>query len=279
MAHSEILLHHPTPLPYCYDLASPIIPLPGKTYGPDRTVLESEMTTTAAKSPSFADRLNAGHRPFYLRRLHSLTGIVFGFYLLVHLVMSASLVEGFRAGATQTVFQKQVAVTQSVPFLGLALWVLVYLPILYHALYGLWLTYNIKPNVNQYPYGKNIFYVFQRLTGLLLIAFLFFHVTAMKGWWAVSLKFDPWRATESTVSHLTTNWFIGWFIYPVGILAACYHLANGFWTAAITWGITISAQSQRRWGWVCVGLFVLSMILGMTALIAALTPAASAHHG
>ena len=47
-------------------------------------------------------------------------------------------------------------------------------------------------------------------------------------------------------------------VYPVGILSSCYHLANGFWTMAITWGLTISAGAQRRWGYVCGGLFVLA---------------------
>jgi len=63
--------------------------------------------------------------------------------------------------------------------------------------------------------------------------------------------------------------FITWFVYPIGILASCYHLANGFWTAAITWGLTVSAGAQRRWGLVCGGLFVITLIFGFTALFAA----------
>jgi succinate dehydrogenase / fumarate reductase cytochrome b subunit len=243
------------------------------------------MTTTApsrssaAAAPLPLSRLQAGHTPFILRRLHSLTGILFGLYVMIHLLVNATLVEGFREGAPITVYQKQVNSIHAIPFLTATEWLLIYLPILYHTFYGLWLTYTAQPNINQYPYGKNIFYLFQRLTALVLVAFIFFHVTAMKGWWATSLKFDPWRATETAVGHLTASWFIGWFVYPVGILAACYHLANGFWTAAISWGVTISRGAQRRWGWACVGIFILTYLLGMTALVAALTSAALAHHG
>jgi succinate dehydrogenase / fumarate reductase, cytochrome b subunit len=226
----------------------------------------------------FRRRVLAGRVPFLLSRLHSLTGILFGGFVLVHLLVTATLVEGYREGTAQTVFQKQIDRIHSVPFLAAATWLLIFLPILYHTIYGLWLTYGGRPNVNQYPYSKNIFYLLQRVSALLLVAFLVFHVTAMRGWWAASLKFDPSQATETTVSHLNVSWLIGWFVYPLGILAACYHLGYGFWTAAITWGLTVSAAAQRRWGFICVAVFVLSLICGMIALVAALTSAATARH-
>ena len=54
------------------------------------------------------------------------------------------------------------------------------------------------------------------------------------------------------------------------MLASCYHLANGFWTAAITWGLTVSKAAQRRWGFVCVGIFGLTFVCGMLALVGAI---------
>jgi succinate dehydrogenase / fumarate reductase cytochrome b subunit len=238
------------------------------------------VTTIAAKTPTtLRQRLRAGHRPFWLRRLHSLTGLLLGFYIIIHLVINATLSEGFRAGALQTVYQKQVNSIQSMPFLGLTVWLLIYFPLIFHLLYGLWLTYLAQPNVSQYPHGRNVFYLLQRISGLFLIAFLAFHITAMKGWWGAGLKFDPWRATETVSLHMTASWIIGWFVYPVGILATCYHLAYGFWTAAITWGLTISTAAQKRWGWICFGIFAATLLCGMMALIAALTPVATARHG
>ena len=32
--------------------------------------------------------------------------------------------------------------------------------------------------------------------------------------------------------------------YVVGVLAACYHLANGLWTMGITWGVWTSPNAQ-----------------------------------
>ena len=234
---------------------------------------------TTATVPTVRDHALGGPTHFLLRRLHSLTGILFGGYIIVHLLVNATLAEGFREGQDSTIYQQQVVKIHALPFLLLVEWTFIYLPILYHTFYGLWLTFAGQPNVAQYPYAKNVFYFFQRLSALLLVAFIFFHVTAMKGWWSPGLKFDPTHATETTINHMTASWFIGWFVYPLGILAACYHLANGFWTAAISWGLTISAGAQRRWGWACVGLFVLTFVSGMTALFAALGSAAQAHHG
>ena len=61
------------------------------------------------------------------------------------------------------------------------------------------------------------------------------------------LTFDPVdKATQTTINHMHAGG-VGYWLYPIGILAATFHLANGFWTAGITWGLTVSAGAQRRW--------------------------------
>ena len=70
--------------------------------------------------------------------------------------------------------------------------------------------------------------------------------------------------------HINASFVLKFFVYPIGIVAACYHLANGFWTAAITWGLTVSAAAQKRWGIVCAALFVFTVICGFLALAAAI---------
>jgi len=237
------------------------------------------MSIATTTEPTARQRMLSGEMPFLLRRLHSLTGIFFGGFVMAHLLANATLIEGFREGDfTKTVYQKQVDTIHHLPFLTIAEWTLIYLPILYHTVYGLWLTYTAQPNVNLYPYSKNVFYVFQRLSALVLTAFIFFHITSLKGWYGSGMRFTPSQATETVITHLNISWFIGWFVYPLGILAACYHLANGFWTAAISWGVTISAGAQRRWGWACVLLFLFTFSCGMMALVGGLTSAAMAQH-
>jgi len=210
--------------------------------------------------------LLGGRHHFLLRRLHSLTGLIFGGYIVVHLLVNATLVQGT---VPHDVFQQQVDKIHSLPFLLGVEWVFIFLPIIYHTIYGIWITFTAQPNVGQYGYTKNWFYFWQRVSAMVIVAFLFFHVLAMKGLFGHYLEFDPSHATTSTIHHMKASWFIAWVVYPIGVLASSYHLANGFWTAAITWGLTISAGGQRRWGYVCAGLFALLLILGMAALVAA----------
>jgi succinate dehydrogenase / fumarate reductase cytochrome b subunit len=206
-----------------------------------------------------------GRHHFLLRRLHSLTGIVFGGYLVVHLLINATIAQG------RNVYQTQVDKIHDLPFLPVIEWGFIYLPILYHTVYGVWITLTGQPNVNRYPYEKNWFYVFQRASAVVIVFFMIFHVFALKyGLFGKNLAFNPHGGALRTVAqHMDASFLITWVLYPVGILASCYHLANGFWAAAITWGLTISAGAQKRWGYACAGLFALTFIAGIVALVAA----------
>jgi len=197
-----------------------------------------------------------------LRRLHSLTGLVFGGYLVVHLLVNATIAQG------GIVYQQQVDKIHSLPFLPVIEWTFIYLPILYHTIYGLWITVTGQPNVTNYPYARNWFYLLQRVSAIVIVLFMLFHILALKyGMFGTNLSFEPHRALGTVGRHFDHP-FLVWFVYPIGILASCYHLANGFWTAAITWGLTVSDAAIKRWGYLCAGLGVLLFIAGMIALIA-----------
>jgi len=216
--------------------------------------------TTAVASDHTAPLLG-GRNHFLLRRLHSLTGIVFGGYLIVHLLVNATIAQG------GTVYQLQVDKIHSLPFLPVIEWTFIYLPILFHTVYGIWITVTGQPNVDRYPYAKNWFYVAQRISAMIIVLFMLIHVLSLKyGLFGTNYRFEPHHALGTVGRHLD-HWWV-WIIYPIGILASCYHLANGFWTAAITWGLTISEASQKRWGYVCTGLFAVTFIAGMIAFIA-----------
>jgi len=229
--------------------------------------------SSLAPSPNVLDRrrekaggLTGGKNYFLLRRLHSLTGIIFGGYLVVHLLVNATIAQMGR------VYQVQVNKIHDLPLLWAVEWVFIYLPILYHTVYGIYITVTGQPNVGHYPYTKNWFYFFQRLSAVVIVLFMIFHVFAFKvgwfNWINPALQFDPHRAAYSVHQHMMVSPVLVWVVYPLGILASCYHLANGFWTAAITWGLTVSAGAQRRWGYACAGLFVITLIFGITALAA-----------
>ena len=220
---------------------------------------------TTATAPDLTVPTIGGSQHFLLRRLHSLTGIVFGGYLIVHLLVNATIAQG---GA---VYQTQVNKFHDLPFLPVIEWSFIYLPILFHTAYGIWITLTGQPNVGRYPYEKNWLYLFQRISAVVIVFFMVFHVFALKyGVFGKNLAFDPHgRSLQTVARHMDASFFITWVLYPVGILASCFHLANGFWTAAITWGLTISAAAQKRWGYACAGLFALTFIAGIIALVAA----------
>jgi succinate dehydrogenase / fumarate reductase cytochrome b subunit len=205
---------------------------------------------------------------FLLRRLHSLTGLIFGGYIVVHLLVNATLVQG--GIGPHDVYQEQVDKIHAMPFLWAVEWTFIFLPILFHTIYGFWIIAGGRPNVDQYPYTKNYFYLAQRISAIVIVFFILFHVLGMKGLLGSTLSFDPERATYTTARHINSNLLVAYFIYPLGILASCYHLANGFWTAAITWGLTVSAGAQRRWGVVCGFIFAFTLICGYLALGAAI---------
>ena len=212
--------------------------------------------------------------PFLLRRLHSLMGILFGGYILLHLSINASLIEGRRHDGLPTVYQQQVDKIHGLPFLEMISLAAILLPIVYHTVYGVYILINGKQNVANYGYTRNWLYLLQRLSAIILILFIAFHYLSFKGVFnsvlGDAMHFVPSRATESTIRHFQEHWWIGWIVYPIGVLAATFHTANGFFAAGIAWGLTISNAAQRRWGWVCAFLFVALTAAGFTAILTAM---------
>ena len=238
----------------------------------------------SALSRALADNVISawlGRHEFALHRLHSLAGILFGGYVIFHLVVNATLAQGLSTEGGKSVYQLQVDRIHSLPFVGLFALVFILLPILFHSIYGIVLLSSARPNVDRYGYPKNWAWLLQRITAIILVVFLAFHYLSMKGAFGGNfgrmLTFVPVdHATQSVVNHVHAAWWIGWFLYPLGLLAAAYHTAYGFWTAGITWGLTISSRAQRVWLRVCMALFVLLLACGFAALGAALGGAPTA---
>src|SRR5438067_13389906 len=93
---------------------------------------------TTATAPDWTVPTIGGRHHFLLRRLHSLTGIIFGGYLVIHLVVNATLIQG--GVGDEDVYQLQVNKIHALPFLWAFEWAFIYLPIIYHTLYGIWIT-------------------------------------------------------------------------------------------------------------------------------------------
>lgn len=214
---------------------------------------------------------------FAIRRLHSLSGIVpLGAYMVVHLLTNATLLNG--AGKFQENVMTIHSLGRILPFVE---WGLIFLPLIFHALVGVWIARTGKNNVFQYRTVSNRRYAWQRWTGFIALAFIFTHVFHLHGWFHFAwwhehvtgplgmAQFRPYNAASTLAIALKG---IGWpLFYAVGVLSCVYHLANGIWTAGITWGLWVSPLGQKRASSVCALLGIFLGVVGMSALWAAKT--------
>ncbi len=208
---------------------------------------------------------------FIIRRLHSLTGLVpLGAYMVVHLATNASLLNGVET------FQRAVFSIHALgKLLPLVEWGLIFSPLLFHGLLGVWIATNGRSNVSHYPYAANRRYAWQRWTGLIALVYLMIHVFHLHGWFHFSLwldgvakplgmaNFKPYNAA-STLATAMDGWFWPAF-YLIGVLACVYHLANGLWTSGITWGLWVSDKAQKRATKVCFAFGIALAIVGISA--------------
>lgn len=198
-------------------------------------------------------------RSFILRKLFSLTGVVpIGCFLVMHLWSYSSALNGRHAFASTAADASQSAYRWLLEAL------LVWLPLLFHAVYGVVISFEARPNVRVYPYARNWAYVLQRVSGVVVLLFIGYHAyrvplqVALGNLDQEDVFAELCATLSSTVSGGVPAVAVG---YLVGIAAACYHFANGLTNFCFSWGITTSRQASRRVaglaGLVAIGLFAL----------------------
>lgn len=209
-------------------------------------------------------------RTFVLRKLHQLSGIMpLGAFLLEHFYTNSKAI----AGAAS--FNKAVEDLQAIPYILLVEITFIFIPLIYHAVYGLVITAEARPNNLNYPYPRNWFYTVQRVTGVVLFFFILFHVLNFRfgmipGLNSVSVAHAPDQAF-AIVSREFRMWWV-FIIYMVGITATVWHFANGIWLFLVDWGITIGERAQRVAGYACLGFGVVLLLVGINAAVAFIRP-------
>jgi succinate dehydrogenase cytochrome b subunit len=205
-------------------------------------------------------------RTFVLRKLHQLSGIVpLGVFLLEHFYTNSKALTG------PTDFNNAVRDLQSIPYIIFVEIGGIFIPLIYHAVYGLVITIEARPNNLAYPYPRNWFYLIQRITGVILFFFITFHV--------LNFRFGliPGLNTRSVATHSDLAFSIVqaeflnpaiFVIYLIGITATVWHLANGIWLFMVDWGITIGERAQRLTGYACIAFGLLLLLVGINAAVA-----------
>lgn len=224
--------------------------------------MSSSSATSTLAAPTWFER-----NSFLLRRLHSLTGVVpVGLFITFHLLANATVLQGL------SVYQFMVEQINSLgPLVPVLSFTLILLPILFHAFLGIVYTFTAKSNVSMYGYSANWRYLLQRVTGVILLFFIFWHVLTLKFGYltpfvhAETIGGDNIAAT-STGLALRWNWFITVF-YVVGVASAVYHWVNGIWTFLITWGVTIGEKAQRKVAVICALVGIFLGLLSLSAVV------------
>src|SRR5450755_928953 len=204
-----------------------------------------------------------GHS-FLLHKLHSLSGIVpIGAFLVEHFVSNFEALKGPAA------YAQQVRFLNGLPFVRVLEWVFIFLPILYHALYGLYIWIRGKSNVVYYPWAGNWMYLSQRWTGLIAFLYIGQHVWRQR-FAGTSLPEHPGAAFSKVQVELSNPWMLA--VYIVTMIAICWHFAYGVWLFAAKWGITPGDKARRRFGFVCAGLGIVLAVVGLASMYAFVGP-------
>src|ERR1700687_1965523 len=227
------------------------------------------MATTAPPAPTPTkrgfQRLRAGEgNSFLWRKLHSLSGIIpIGAFLVEHIVSNFETWNGPLA------YAKQVAFLNSLPLVRVLEWVFIFIPLAFHALYGVFIAFRGRANVNVYPWAGNWMYLSQRITGLTASAYISQAVWRHR-FSGVMLPEHPGAAFAKVQHELANPWMLA--IYVIAMVATTWHFAYGIWLFAAKGGITPGERARRRFGYVCGVIGTALCVLGLASIWAFVGP-------
>ena len=199
----------------------------------------------------------ARNQEFFWRRLHSLLGVIpVGLFLTQHLVVNHFATKGPQA------FNDAAHFMENLPFRIFLETFMIYIPILFHAIYGIYIAFTAKNNPGRFGYFRNWMFLLQRITGVFLVVFIAWHVweTRVAAAFGADVNFQM-------MSDILASPFM-FIFYVLGVVSAVFHLANGLWSFLVSWGITVTPRSQRISTYVTMGIFVILSVIGIQALVA-----------
>lgn len=197
-------------------------------------------------------------REFLWRRLHSLLGVVpVGLFLVFHLCLNFTAISG------EANYNDSIGLLDLVPHWLLLVmeWVIIYIPLMFHAFYGVFIAFTATHNTKRFSTFRNWMFTLQRFTGIFLVIFIAWHIFQTRIQRAFGADVD-WNMIAEIVDNPLMLAF-----YIVGIVSATFHLANGLWTFCVSWGITQSKKSQQIFTYVSLVVFVILSIIGVAAIV------------
>lgn len=196
-------------------------------------------------------------RDFVSRRLHSLLGVIpLGVFLFQHLTVNYLATRG------PEVFNKAANFISNLPYLYALEWLIIYIPLLFHGIYGVYIAFQAKNNVSRYGYFRNVMFLLQRISGIISLIFIAWHIWQTR----VQVLFG------STVNYDMMNEIFsnpGWLVfYIIGVLTVIFHFSNGLWSFLISFGITMTPKSQKAATYLTLIVFIVLAYIGLRAIFA-----------
>lgn len=193
---------------------------------------------------------------YFNRKLHSLLGVIpLGIFIIQHLFVNHFILYGSES------FNRAAQFMDSLPLKIFLETFFIFLPLLYHGIYGLYIAYQSKNNVKNYGYFRNVMFLLQRVTGVILIIFIAWHVWETR----VQAAFGVEVNTQMMVDILSSPVMMA--IYIIGVVAVAFHFANGMWSFCVTWGITVGPKAQRISTYVWMIVFAILAIGGILIVL------------
>ncbi|WP_027092372.1 succinate dehydrogenase cytochrome b558 subunit [Cohnella thermotolerans] len=198
---------------------------------------------------------------YYSRKLHSLLGVIpLGLFFIEHALTNYSAFEGGKEK-----FLDSVHGLHDLPLIFFLEMFIIWLPILFHGVYGLYLAFTSNLNVGRFNYGRNWAFALQRITGVITFIFVIWHVWQTRI--QVALGNTTYDELGEHMHSIVTQ--PGYFtLYFIAVLAAVFHFSNGLWAFLVSWGITIGPRAQRVSSRICMGIFVIVSVLFLLSLFA-----------
>ncbi|MCA0969882.1 succinate dehydrogenase cytochrome b558 subunit [Halobacillus litoralis] len=199
----------------------------------------------------------AGTRGYVNRRLHSLLGVIpIGIFLIQHLTVNYFATRGPEA------FNAAAHFMESLPYRYVLEIFIIFLPLLFHSIYGVYIAFTAKNNLSNFSYFRNWMFMFQRITGIVTLIFIAWHVWETR----IAVGFFGEELNYQLMEGILTNPFFFWF-YLIGVVSTTFHFSNGLWSFFVSWGITVSPRSQKIMTYASIIIFVAISYVGVRTLI------------
>lgn len=172
---------------------------------------------------------------FWLKRLHSLSGIFLAIFFALALLLPYSSI--FGGPESFDLFSLIIA---RLPVVGSLCFIFIAILFIFHALTGLHSIYSSDINVISYGTYGNWIYALMRFTGLLIIPFAAYHIFKTSLPFAFTDRYADYIYMRSMLSP-------GWvkIFYFAGVAAIAFHAGNGISLALMKWGVTVSRRAQE----------------------------------